>query len=64
MDEKYEVFGRRQADAALTRIGIVTVAAGAQVEAEVERHHGKDWLELVAIPASSIGWAIEAEERA
>ncbi|MGQ0721333.1 MAG: hypothetical protein ACT4PE_07130 [Candidatus Eiseniibacteriota bacterium] len=63
MDEKYEVFGRRREDAALTRIGVVTIAAGARVEAEVERQHGGDWLELVAIPASAIGWAIE-ENRA
>ena len=61
MDEKYEVFGRRQQDKALTRIGIVTVAEGEAVEAEIERQHGQDWLELVAIPVSSIGWAIEED---
>jgi hypothetical protein len=64
MDETYEVFGRREQDQALTRIGVVTVAPGGAVEEEIERQHGRDWLELVAIPAHAIGWAIEEEKRA
>jgi hypothetical protein len=63
MSETYEVFGRREQDQALTRIGAVTIASGTAVEDEIRRQHGQDWLELVAIPSRAIGWAIE-EERA
>lgn len=61
MSETYQVFGRREQDEALTRIGAVTVDAAAGVEDAVRREHGDDWLELVAIPDRAIAWAIGKE---
>jgi hypothetical protein len=34
------------------------VKEGASVADSVTRAHGKDWIELVAIPDTAIGWAI------
>jgi hypothetical protein len=56
--EKYEVYARREDGEALTRVGTIEVEAGGSVEAAAKKEHGDDWLEMVAIPASKISWAI------
>jgi hypothetical protein len=58
MSATYVVFARRESQEPLTRIGTVTVKEGASVADSVTRAHGKDWIELVAIPDTAIGWAI------
>ena len=44
-------------DQALT--WLATMELNGDVKDAVRDAHGDDWLELVAIPSSSIGWAIE-----
>lgn len=60
--EKYEVYARRDDSEALTRIGTVEVEPGASVEAAAKQEHGDEWLEMVAIPAGKIQWAIGEEQ--
>jgi hypothetical protein len=63
MSTKYAVFARRASEEALTRIGTVEVAAGASVEDAACAKHGKDWIELVAIPETEMTWAIKEDAR-
>ncbi|MGH2569769.1 MAG: hypothetical protein ACRDGR_01000 [bacterium] len=60
----YVVFARRESQEPLTRLGTVTVKEGSSVAESVTRAHGKDWIELVAIPDTAIGWAIGGGEDA
>jgi hypothetical protein len=60
----YVVFARRQSQEPLTRIGTVTVKEGASVADSVTLAHGKDWIELVAIPDTAMGWAIGGGDEA
>jgi hypothetical protein len=57
----WAVFARKEAAEPLTRIGTVAVDEGASVEAAVRAGHGEDWIEMVAIPETSIVWAIREE---
>lgn len=59
MSEQYEVYGRTREDEALTHLGSLSVPEGTDLQTAVRKAHGEDWLELVAIPGESIGWAIE-----
>ena len=56
--EKYEVYARKNDSDALTRIGTIDVEAGGSVEDAAKKEHGEEWLEMVAIPAEKISWAI------
>ena len=57
MAQMYEIYGRREQDQALT--WLATMDVDGDVKEAVQKAHGDDWLELVAIPSGSIGWAIE-----
>jgi hypothetical protein len=58
---KWQVFARKRPDEALTRVGSVAANDDADLRAAVTREHGDDWLELVAIPAGEIQWAIRED---
>ena len=60
--EKYEVYARRDDSEALTRVGTIDVEPGASVEEAAKKQHGDEWLEMVAIPAGKIRWAIGEED--
>jgi hypothetical protein len=60
-DASYVVFARKRPDEALTRVGSVSAKDDQELEAAVTREHGEDWLELVAIPAGQIDWAIRED---
>lgn len=60
--EKFEVYARREDGEALTRIGTIDVEPGGSVEAAAKKEHGDEWLEMVAIPAGKIRWAIGEDE--
>lgn len=62
MNQTYTVFARKESQAALTRLGTVSVAPGKSVEDAACAAHGEDWLELVAIPESDMSWTIREDD--
>ena len=61
VQETWVVFGRREYQEALTRIGTMDVDAGQSVEDSAKSTYGSEWLELVAIPEKRISWAIRED---
>ena len=61
--KKFEIFARKDGDEALTRVGAIEIEEGASVEDAAKEQHGGDWLEMVAIPADSMSWAIGGDDQ-
>ncbi|MCA9752923.1 MAG: hypothetical protein R3B81_12605 [bacterium] len=60
--ERFEIYGRRSCDEALTHLGSLDVPNADAVTDAAKKAHGEDWMELVAIPAGQIAWAIEEDD--
>lgn len=61
MSETFEVYARKEEEEPLKHIGTIEVE-GDDLAGAVEKEYGGDWLELVAIPGTSIGWAIGGDD--